>query len=41
MSDSEKSDLLIVPVKPANKAACAAAESVEGSSVCFGVQFWL
>jgi RNA-directed DNA polymerase len=32
MSDSEKSDLLIVPVKPANKAACAAAESGEGSS---------
>ena len=32
MSESEKSDLLIVPVKPTNKAACAAAESVEGSS---------
>lgn len=32
MSDSEKSDLLIVPVKPANKTASAAAESGEGSS---------
>jgi RNA-directed DNA polymerase len=32
MSGSEKSDLLIVPVKPANKAARAVAESGEGSS---------
>jgi hypothetical protein len=32
MSVSEKSDLLIVPVKPANNAARAVAESVEGSS---------
>ena len=32
MSDSEKSDLLIVPVKSANKAADAAAEPREGSS---------
>jgi RNA-directed DNA polymerase len=31
MSVSEKSDLLIVPVKPANKAARVVAESVEGS----------
>jgi RNA-directed DNA polymerase len=32
MSGTEKSDLLIVPVKPANKAAYAVAESGEGSS---------
>ena len=31
MSGSEKSDLLIVPVKPANKAARAVAELGEGS----------
>ena len=31
MNGAEKSDPLIVPVKPANKAAQAAAESAEGS----------